>query len=96
MTDGTPGGPDVPLTAVGEEQARAVAPVLDRILTLLDDGDVVAAAHGHVLRVLDSALAEARPGWRSVVPAGHRNVSTLGFEHGQSVITSWNLPAPRS
>jgi broad specificity phosphatase PhoE len=75
------------------EQAGArVDGVLDRVRPFLDDGDVALAAHGHVLRILTAR-------WLGLPPADGRlfrldtgTISTLGTEHGEPVITSWNVP----
>jgi broad specificity phosphatase PhoE len=80
--------PGETLAAVG---ARADA-VLARVRPLLADGDVALVAHGHLLRVLTAR-------WLRLEPAGGRlfqlktaTLSTLGTEHGEPVITSWNVP----
>jgi broad specificity phosphatase PhoE len=87
-----PGDRDHPgetVTAVGERTDR----VLNRARPLLAAGDVVLVAHGHVLRVLTAR-------WLGLEPAGGRlfhldtgTLSTLGFEHGEPVILTWNVPA---
>jgi broad specificity phosphatase PhoE len=72
--------------------ARADA-VLERVRpALTGSDDVVLAAHGHVLRVLTAR-------WLGLPPADGRlfrldtgTLSTLGTEHEQPVIGSWNLP----
>jgi broad specificity phosphatase PhoE len=86
-----PGGKDHPgetVESVGERTDR----VLNRARPLLADGDVALVAHGHVLRVLTAR-------WLGLEPAGGRlfaldtgTVSTLGFEHSEPVILSWNVP----
>ncbi len=60
-----------------------------------EPGDVVIVAHGHVLRVLTAR-------WLGLTPSGGRlfhldtgTYSTLGTEHGEPVITGWNIPVPR-
>ena len=66
--------------------------MLKRAEPLLADGDVALVAHGHVLRVLTAR-------WLGLPPAGGRmfrldtgTVSTLGTEHDDPVIASWNVP----
>ena len=66
--------------------------VLARVRPLLPGGDVVLVAHGHVLRVLTAR-------WLGLVPADGRlflldtgTVCVLGTEHGEPVISSWNVP----
>ena len=73
---------------VGERADR----VLKRAAPLLPDGDVVLVAHGHVLRILTSR-------WLSLPPADGRlfrldtgTVSSLGAEHDEPVILTWNVP----
>ena len=66
--------------------------VLARVRPLLPGGNVVLVAHGHVLRVLTAR-------WLGLSPADGRlflldtgTVCTLGTEHGEPVISSWNVP----
>ena len=89
----TPGGPGHPGETIAQVGARADA-VLGRVRPLLagPGGDVVLVAHGHILRVLTAR-------WLGLDPAGGRlfkldtgTISTLGTEHGEPVITSWNVP----
>jgi broad specificity phosphatase PhoE len=75
-----------------EEVGARVDRVLKRAEPLLADGDVALVAHGHVLRVLTAR-------WLGLPPAGGRmfrldtgTVSTLGAEHDDPVIASWNVP----
>jgi broad specificity phosphatase PhoE len=75
-----------------EEVGARVDRVLKRAEPLLADGDVALVAHGHVLRVLTAR-------WLGLPPAGGRmfrldtgTVSTLGMEHDDPVIASWNVP----
>ena len=85
--DGVVGGETV------EQVGARVDGVLDRARPRLAQGDVVLAAHGHVLRVLTAR-------WLGLPPADGRlfrldtgTLSTLGTEHDQPVIRSWNVPA---
>ena len=75
-----------------EEVGERVDRVLKRAAPLLADGDVALVAHGHVLRVLTAR-------WLGLPPADGRlfrldtgTVSTLGTEHDDPVILSWNVP----
>jgi probable phosphoglycerate mutase len=75
-----------------EEVGARVDRVLKRAEPLLADGDVALVAHGHVLRVLTAR-------WLGLPPVGGRmfrldtgTVSTLGTEHDDPVIASWNVP----
>jgi broad specificity phosphatase PhoE len=87
-----PGDAAHPGEAVGQVGARADA-VLGRVRPLLDAGDVVLVAHGHILRVLTAR-------WLGLKPVGGRlfrldtgTLCTLGTEHDMPVIQSWNVPA---
>jgi broad specificity phosphatase PhoE len=89
-----PGDAAHPGETVEQVGARADA-VLRRVRRLLADGDVVLVAHGHLLRVLTAR-------WLGLDPAGGRlfrldtgTFATLGTEHGEPVITAWNVPAGR-
>lgn len=75
---------------VGERTDR----VLKRAAAFLCDGEVALVAHGHVLRVLTAR-------WLGLPPADGRlfrldtgTVSTLGVEHDNPVIVTWNVPPP--
>jgi probable phosphoglycerate mutase len=75
-----------------EEVGERVDRVLKRAAPLLEEGDVALVAHGHVLRVLTAR-------WLGLPPADGRlfrldtgTVSTLGTEHDDPVIVSWNVP----
>jgi broad specificity phosphatase PhoE len=105
-----PGDAGHPGETVGQVGARADAVLrrLRRLISLHDagdhgagadsadhDGDVVIVAHGHLLRVLTAR-------WLGVEPSGGRmfrldtgTLSTLGTEHGEPVITGWNMPVAR-
>lgn len=81
--DGCPGG----------ESPAQVAARADRVLERVRaaGGDVVAFAHGHILRVLAARWIELGPegGARLVLGAGHYGV--LGREHAYSALACWNL-----
>ena len=80
--------PGETLAAVG---ARADA-VLARVRPLLADGDVALVAHGHLLRVLTARWLWLEPGDGRLFQLKTATLSTLGTEHGEPVITSWNVP----
>jgi broad specificity phosphatase PhoE len=89
-----PGDAAHPGETVAHVGARADA-VLGRARPLLAEGDVALIAHGHMLRVLTAR-------WLGLEPAGGRyfrldtgTLGTLGTEHEQPVITSWNVPYAR-
>jgi len=80
--------PGETVESVGERTDR----VLKRAAPLLADGDVALVAHGHVLRVLTAR-------WLSLPPSDGRlfrldtgTISTLGTEHDEPVILTWNIP----
>ena len=86
-----PGDADHPGETI-EEVGERVDRVLKRAMPLLEEGDVALVAHGHVLRVLTAR-------WLGLPPADGRlfrldtgTVSTLGTEHDDPVIVSWNVP----
>jgi probable phosphoglycerate mutase len=88
-----PGDADHPGETVEQVGAR-VDRVLKRAWAYLGDGDgdVALVAHGHVLRVLTAR-------WLGLPPVDGRlfrldtgTVSTLGAEHDEPVITTWNVP----
>jgi broad specificity phosphatase PhoE len=87
-----PGDEDHPGETIEQVGARADA-VLRRAVPLLAGGDVALVAHGHTLRILTAR-------WLGLDPAQGRHfrldtgtLSSLGYEHEEPVITSWNLPA---
>jgi broad specificity phosphatase PhoE len=89
-----PGDAAHPGETVQQVGARADA-VLRRVRPLCADGDVALIAHGHLLRVLTAR-------WLGLEPAAGRyfrldtgTLSTLGAEHEEPVITSWNVPHAR-
>jgi len=73
---------------VGERVDR----VLGRVEPLLADGDVALVAHGHVLRVLTARYLRLEPADGRLFRLDTGTLSTLGHEHGESVILSWNVP----
>jgi broad specificity phosphatase PhoE len=86
-----PGDADHPGETIGQVSARADA-VLGRARPFLSRGDVALVAHGHLLRILTAR-------WLGLEPSGGRffrldtgTLSTLGTEHDEPVISSWNVP----
>jgi broad specificity phosphatase PhoE len=80
-----------PGESVAEVGERADA-VLARVRPSLTAGDVALVAHGHVLRILTARWLELDPSEGRLFALGTGTVSTLGFEHGRPVISSWNVP----
>jgi len=78
-----------------EQVAHRVGRLLARVVPLLPGGAVALVAHGHVLRVLTACYLLLAPENGRLFKLDTGTVSTLGFEHAQHVITSWNVtPAP--
>ena len=66
--------------------------MLKRAEPLLADGDVALVAHGHVLRVLTARWLGLPPTDGRLFRLDTGTVSTLGTEHDEPVILSWNVP----
>lgn len=97
-TDGViPGPPEHPGEQPGEVGARA-----DRVLAEImeplrsSEDDVVLVSHGHFLRVLTARYLGLAPAGGSLFQLATGTVSSLGTEHGNPVITGWNLTVPVS
>ena len=78
------------------ESAQQVGERVDRVLArvhpLLADGDVALVAHGHVLRVLTARWLRLEPSDGRLFRLDTGTISTLGHEHAEPVILSWNVP----
>jgi broad specificity phosphatase PhoE len=85
--DGVVGGETV------EQVGARVDGVLDRVRPHLAEGDVALVAHGHVLRVLTARWLGLPPSDGRLFRLDTGTLSTLGTEHDQPVIRSWNVPA---
>jgi broad specificity phosphatase PhoE len=86
-----PGDAAHPGETLAEVGARADA-VLARVRPLLAEGDVALVAHGHLLRVLTARWLRLEPAAGRLFQLKTATLSTLGTEHGEPVITSWNVP----
>ena len=75
-----------------EQVGARVDLVLGRVAPLLADGDVALVAHGHVLRVLTARYLLLPPDGGRLFRLDTGTISTLGTEHGEPVILSWNVP----
>ena len=75
-----------------DQVGQRVDRVLARATPLLADGDVVLVAHAHVLRVLTARYLELEPSAGRLFRLDTGTISTLGTEHDQRVILSWNVP----
>ena len=74
-----------------EQVGQRVDWVLGRVAPLLADGDVALVAHGHVLRVLTARYLRLSPADGRLFRLDTGTVSTLGTEHDEPVIASWNV-----
>ena len=86
-----PGDAEHPGETVAEVGNR-VDRVLARVEPLLADGDVALIAHGHVLRVLTARYLRLESADGKLCRLDTGTVSTLGTEHAEPVIASWNVP----
>ena len=86
-----PGDAGHPGETVDEVGAR-VDRVLKRAEPLLADGDVALVAHGHVLRVLTGRYLGLPAVGGALFRLDTGTVCTLGTEHDDPVILSWNVP----
>jgi broad specificity phosphatase PhoE len=80
--DGCPNGEDV------ADVAARVTSVID--ICLEQPGDSVLFAHSHVLRVLAAVWLQQDPRQARCYVLSPGGVSSLGFEHGNRVINTWN------
>jgi broad specificity phosphatase PhoE len=80
--------PGESVESVGERVDR----VLKRAEPLLADGDVVLVAHGHVLRILTARYLTLPPADGKLFRLDTGTMSSLGAEHAEPVILSWNVP----
>jgi probable phosphoglycerate mutase len=80
--------PGETIQQVGERADR----VLARVRPLLARGNVVLVAHGHILRVLTARYLGLEPDGGRLFQLDTGTVSTLGTEHDEPVIASWNVP----
>ncbi len=77
-----------------EQVGQRVDRVLERAEPLLADGDVALVAHGHVLRVLTARYLGLPPDGGRLFRLDTGTISTLGTEHDDPVILTWNVPPP--
>ena len=86
-----PGGEGHPGETLAQVAARADA-ILDRVRPLLRDGDVAIIGHGHLQRVLAARWLGLDPSGARMLSHPHTGtLSSLGYEHEQPVISSWNV-----
>lgn len=60
--------------------------------TLRDGGNVLAVAHGHLLRVLATAWLGVDPAYGARLELGTAAICLLGYGHGLRTVEGWNLP----
>jgi broad specificity phosphatase PhoE len=89
-----PGDAEHPGESIEQVAARADA-VLGRVRPLLADGDVALVSHGHLLRVLTARWLGLEPVDGRLFRLDTGTLCTLGTEHGEPVISSWNVPPSR-
>jgi broad specificity phosphatase PhoE len=75
-----------------EQVAQRTERVLARVAPLLAGGNVALVAHGHVLRVLTACYLRLPPSDGRLFRLDTGTVGTLGTEHAEPVIMSWNVP----
>lgn len=86
--DGVPNG----------ESIAAVAARCDRVIARVrsTEGDVLAFAHGHVLRVLAARWIDQEPGFGRHVMLSPATLSILSSEHDVPALDAWNAPTTRA
>jgi broad specificity phosphatase PhoE len=85
------GGDGHPGETLQQVAARADA-VLERVRPLLDHGDVALVGHGHLQRLLTARWLGLDPSAARLLGHPHTGtLSTLGYEHEQTVISAWNV-----
>jgi probable phosphoglycerate mutase len=91
VPSGSPGSPGENAAQIGARADRVLARA--RAVLAEDRGDVVAFAHGHLLRVLAARWLGLPPEQGALFALDTATVSTLGFEHAYQVVRAWNVPA---
>lgn len=85
-TDGAPGGESP------ERVGARLDGVLERVRPLLARGDVALVGHGHALRVLGARWLGLPAAAGGLLRLDTATLSSLGYEHAQPVIVTWNAP----
>ena len=75
-----------------EQVAHRVGRMLARVVPMLAEGDVALVAHGHVRRVLTACYLRLPPAAGRLFRLDTGTLSTLGTEHAEPVMMSWNVP----
>jgi broad specificity phosphatase PhoE len=89
-----PGDAEHPGETVQQVGKRADA-VLARARPLLDQGDVALVAHGHMLRILTARWLRLDAADGRLFRLDTGTLGTLGDEHEEPVIATWNVPVAR-
>jgi broad specificity phosphatase PhoE len=76
-----------------DQVGARVGHVLDRVRPRLAEGDVMLVAHGHVLRVLTARWLGLPPADGRLFKLGTGTLSSLGTEHDEPVLSTWNVTA---
>jgi broad specificity phosphatase PhoE len=79
---------------IGGESLEHVTARADRMIERFRscDGDVLAFAHGHVLRILTARWLDLHAGAGQRFMLSPASPSTLGYEHDWTALRAWNLP----
>lgn len=85
-TDGCPGGESP------DEVGVRVDRVLARARALLAGGDVALVGHGHCLRVCGARWVGLPVRGGGLLKLATATLSTLGFDHADPAIETWNAP----
>ena len=73
-----------------EDVAARASHVLARVHPLLQQGDVILVAHGHLLRILAAAYLRQQPRFAASLQLDAGAVCALDTHHGIPTIASWN------
>lgn len=73
-----------------EDVAARASHVLGRVVPLLDEGDVILVAHGHLLRILTASYLRQEPRFAAQLTLDAGAVSALDHHHDIPCIHSWN------
>lgn len=73
-----------------EDVAARASHVLARVHPLLEQGDVILVAHGHLLRILAAAYLRQQPRFAASLQLDAGAVCALDTHHGIPTIASWN------
>ena len=86
-----PGDADHPGETVEQVGERADR-VLALVRRLLEHGNVALVAHAHMLRVLTARWLQLEPSGGRLFRLDTGTISSLGIEHDNPVILTWNVP----